>query len=77
MEPRLSTHDIQAVIWDYGGVITSSPFEAFGRLERERGLPEGFLRQVNASNHLDNAWARFERNAIDLAAFDAALSAAT
>lgn len=71
----MSTHDIQAVIWDYGGVITSSPFEAFGRLERERGLPEGFLRRVNATNHLDNAWARFERNDIDLADFDAAFAA--
>lgn len=75
MEKRLSTHDIRAVIWDYGGVITSSPFEAFARLERERGLPEGFLRRVNATNHLDNAWARFERNAIDLAAFDAEFAA--
>lgn len=71
----MHTHDIQAVIWDYGGVITSSPFEAFGRLERERSLPEGFLRRVNASNHLDNAWARFERNDIDLDAFDAAFTA--
>lgn len=75
MESRLSTHDIQAVIWDYGGVITSSPFEAFGRLERERGLPEGFLRRVNALNHLDNAWARFERNDIDLDTFDRAFAA--
>jgi putative hydrolase of the HAD superfamily len=29
----------QAVIWDFGGVFTSSPFEAFARYERERGLP--------------------------------------
>ena len=27
------------VIFDFGGVITASPFEAFNRLEEERGLP--------------------------------------
>ncbi|MEK8050444.1 HAD-IA family hydrolase [Ideonella sp. DXS22W] len=71
----MSAPDIRAVIWDYGGVITRSPFEAFARLERERGLPAGFLRQVNATNHLDNAWARFERSEIDLDAFNAAFAA--
>jgi len=65
-----SGHDIQAVIWDFGGVISSSPFEAFARFEQDRGLPADFLRTVNATNHLDNAWARFERSDIDLDAFD-------
>jgi putative hydrolase of the HAD superfamily len=61
---------IEAVIWDFGGVFTSSPFEAFNRFERERGLPENFLRQVNGANHTDNAWARFERAELTLASFD-------
>ena len=60
-----------AVIWDFGGVLTTSPFEAFARHERERGLPPGFLRGVNATNHLDNAWARLERGEIGQAEFDA------
>jgi putative hydrolase of the HAD superfamily len=60
----------EAVIWDFGGVFTSSPFEAFARYERERGLPEGLIRRINGANHLDNAWARFERAEIDLDAFD-------
>ncbi len=68
---------IDAVIWDFGGVITSSPFEAFSAFERDRGLPKDFLRTVNATNHLDNAWARFERSEIDLAGFDAAFAAET
>ncbi len=66
---------IEAVIFDFGGVITSSPFDAFARYEREQGLPEGFLRGVNARNPADNAWARFERAEIDAAAFDAAFAA--
>lgn len=65
-------HDrFRAVIWDFGGVITSSPFEAFNRLEAERGLPRDFVRQVNAANPDSNAWALFERAEIDAASFDA------
>jgi putative hydrolase of the HAD superfamily len=61
---------IEAVIWDFGGVITSSPLQAFARFERERGLPEGFIARVNTTNYLENAWARFERGEIDHASFD-------
>jgi putative hydrolase of the HAD superfamily len=60
----------RAVIFDFGGVITTSPFEAFNRLERERSLPRDFIRSVNAANPDSNAWARFERAEIDAAAFD-------
>ena len=63
------------VIFDFGGVITSSPFEAFNRLEAERGLPHDFVRRVNSANPDDNAWARFERAEIDAAGFDAAFAA--
>ena len=67
----------KAVIWDFGGVFTSSPFEAFGRYEREKGLPADFIRRVNSRNHLDNAWARFERAELDLDGFDAAFAEET
>jgi len=70
----MSHPPIQAVIWDFGGVISSSPFEAFAAYEQAHGLPPDFLRTVNATNHLDNAWARFERSDIDLAAFDDAFA---
>lgn len=63
-----------AVIWDFGGVISSSPFEAFADFERRRGLPEGFLRRVNSANPHQNAWARLERDAISLDAFDEAFA---
>ncbi len=53
---------IEAVLFDFGGVLIDSPVEAFARYELAHGLPEGFIRQVNATNHLDNAWARFERS---------------
>jgi putative hydrolase of the HAD superfamily len=41
---------IRAVIWDFGGVLTESPFEAFDRYEREHGLPPGFIRRLNTVN---------------------------
>jgi putative hydrolase of the HAD superfamily len=61
---------IEAVIWDFGGVFTSSPFEAFNRFEAENGLPKDLIRRINATNHHDNAWALFERNEVDAARFD-------
>lgn len=60
----------EAVIFDFGGVITSSPFEAFARFEAERGLPDGTIRGLNAINPDDNAWAKFERAEISADAFD-------
>jgi putative hydrolase of the HAD superfamily len=62
-------------MFDFGGVISTSPFEAFAHLERARGLPPGFIRTVNATNPDDNAWARLERNEIGIDAFAAAWSA--
>ncbi len=61
---------VEAVIWDFGGVITSSPFEAFARFETERGLPVDIIRRTNAANHFENAWAKFERAEVDLETFD-------
>src|SRR5215471_5050682 len=61
---------IEAVIWDFGGVLTTSPFEAFARFEAERGLPRDIIRRTNTANHLENAWAKFERSEVDIDAFD-------
>jgi putative hydrolase of the HAD superfamily len=61
---------LEAVIWDFGGVFTGSPFEAFNAFEAERGLPRDLIRRVNATNPLGNAWAQFESARIDAARFD-------
>ncbi|WP_315728185.1 MULTISPECIES: HAD-IA family hydrolase [unclassified Bradyrhizobium] len=61
---------VEAVIFDFGGVLTTSPFEAFARFEQECGYPADIIRNTNAANHLENAWAKFERAEIDLDAFD-------
>mgnify|MGYP001800195129 FL=1 len=63
-------NELEAVIWDFGGVITSSPFEAFGRYEVEHGLPKDFVRSVNAINIQENAWAKLERSEVSADEFD-------
>jgi putative hydrolase of the HAD superfamily len=64
-----------AVFWDFGGVILSSPFEAFNRYEAERGIPPDFIRRVNATDPDANAWARLERAEVDHAQFDVLFAA--
>ena len=61
---------IKAVFWDFGGVITSSPFESFNRFEKENDLTKDFLRSVNSTNPDSNAWAKLERNEVNLEEFD-------
>jgi putative hydrolase of the HAD superfamily len=58
-----------AVLWDFGGVILSSPFEAFNRYEAEAGLPKDFIRSLNARNPDTNAWAKMERSEVSLDGF--------
>lgn len=60
---------IRAVIFDFGGVILTSPFESFSRYETTNGLPAGFIRKLNATNPDTNAWARLERSEVDLDGF--------
>ena len=62
--------DIKAVFWDFGGVITTSPFDSFNIYEKENNLAKDFIRQVNATNPDNNAWAKLERNEIDILKFN-------
>ena len=55
---------ITAVLFDFGGVITSSPFDGFAAYEREADLPQGLIRKINSTNPDNNAWAKFERSQI-------------
>lgn len=65
-----NNNEIKAILWDFGGVFTSSPFEAFNVLEEQLGIPTDFIRGVNAINPTDNAWAKFESNDVSLDEFD-------
>jgi putative hydrolase of the HAD superfamily len=63
------------VLWDFGGVILTSPFEAFRRYETANGLPADLIRSINATNPDTNAWAKFERSEVDLDGFCALFEA--
>lgn len=60
----------KAVIFDFGGVFTTSPVEKFAEFERAHDLPDRFLGGVIKTNHHINAWAQFERSEIGLDEFD-------
>jgi putative hydrolase of the HAD superfamily len=64
-----ATSNIKAAFFDFGGVILSSPFEAFNRYEEAQGLPKDLIRTINSTNPDTNAWARFERSEVDFDAF--------
>ncbi len=61
--------NFDAVLFDFGGVILTSPFDAFADYERVNNLPSDFIRSINASNADHNAWARFERGDVDVDGF--------
>lgn len=61
--------EVLAVLFDFGGVMTSSPFDAFAKFERENELPENIIRKINSTNPDDNAWALLERSEVDADGF--------
>lgn len=60
---------IRAAFFDFGGVILSSPFEAFNRYEEANGLPRDLIRTINSTNPDANAWALFERSEVGFEEF--------
>ena len=60
----------KAVLWDFGGVLTSSPFEAFNRFEADNNLPADIIRAINSTNPDTNAWAQLESSSVSLDEFD-------
>jgi putative hydrolase of the HAD superfamily len=66
---------VSAVVFDLGGVITESPMHAFAAYEAEAGLPSGLIVRLNSTDPHTNAWARFERNELDVAGFTDAFEA--
>lgn len=61
----MSAPQVTAVVFDLGGVITTSPLAAFRDYEREAGLPAGIIARLNSTNPDANAWARLERSELD------------
>jgi putative hydrolase of the HAD superfamily len=58
------TPSVGAVLFDFGGVVLSSPLEAFDDYERRNDLPAGVIRRINTTDPDDNAWAKLERGEV-------------
>ena len=67
---RVPNGKLEAILWDFGGVFTTSPFENFNLLEERCGAPRDFIRTLNSVNPTTNAWAQFESNQVSLEEFD-------
>ena len=66
----MNNNRFSSIFWDFGGVITSSPFEAFNAFEEDNDIPKDFIRKVNSTNPYENAWAQLEQSKISLKEFD-------
>ena len=66
----MNNNRFSSIFWDFGGVITSSPFEAFNSFEENNHIPKDFIRKVNSINPNENAWAQLEQSKISLEEFD-------
>lgn len=60
---------LDGVLFDFGGVIVDSPFDAFAEVEQRCGASAGTVRRINSADPDTNAWARFERGDVDAGQF--------
>ena len=65
----------EAVIFDLGGVVYPSPFEAFDAYDVEAGLDAGTVRGLIRSSSETGAWAALERGELAMDEFFALLAA--
>jgi putative hydrolase of the HAD superfamily len=65
----------EAVIFDLGGVVFPSPFEAFDAYDHGNGLPAGTLRALIRTSSEEGAWAALERGELTMDEFVVALEA--
>src|SRR5467141_2849251 len=69
----LAAMSFRAVIFDLGGVVFPSPFEAFDAYEHDRGLPVGSIRGLIRVSSETGAWAALERGELTRSQFNEAL----
>ena len=64
-----------AVLFDLGGVVFPSPFDAFDRYDERAGIEVGFTRSLIRTSSETGAWAALERSELSMPEFFAALEA--
>jgi putative hydrolase of the HAD superfamily len=61
--------ELEAVVFDLGGVVMGSPLQAIDRYERDHGIPSGAVNRVVVESGEGGAWSRLERGELTLEAF--------
>jgi putative hydrolase of the HAD superfamily len=69
------TGPYRAVVFDLGGVVFPSPFEAFDGYDESAGLPPGTVRGLIRFSSETGAWAALERNELSFDEFFTELEA--
>ncbi|MFM8236694.1 MAG: HAD family hydrolase [Actinomycetota bacterium] len=71
----MSTPPRRAVLFDLGGVVFPSPFEAFDAHDAEIGVAPGTVRALIRTSSETGAWSRLERGELTMDEFADALAA--
>lgn len=71
----MSTSPRRAVLFDLGGVVFPSPFEAFDAHDAEIGVAPGTVRALIRTSSETGAWSMLERGELTMDAFADALAA--
>ena len=65
----MKQNNIKLVLWDYGGVLSYSPFKKIQEFEKKNNYTVNSIIKINSRNSFDNAWAQLEKNTIDVKEF--------
>ena len=61
--------DVEAVVFDIGGVVQDSPLHAIARYEHDHGLPPGAINHAVVASGERGAWSRLERGELTVEAW--------
>ena len=60
----MNYNNIKLILWDYGGVLTYSPFLNIKNFEKFSNIKQNSIIKINSNKPFVNAWAKLEKNLI-------------
>lgn len=65
----MNYNNIKLILWDYGGVLTESPFLNIKNFEKFSNIKKNSIIKINSNKPFENAWAKLEKNLISIYEF--------
>ena len=65
----MNYNNIKFILWDYGGVLTYSPFLNIKDFEKFNNIKQNSIIKINSNKPFLNAWAKLEKNLISFTEF--------